>query len=42
MAYQNIDTGETGETAPFSHAGGDKLAIAYLDSGVVAGSPRRS
>ena len=36
MAYQNIDTGETGETAPFSHAGGDKLAIAYLDSGVVA------
>lgn len=38
MAYRSMDTGETGETAPFSHAGGDKLSIAYLDSGMVISS----
>ena len=34
-AYRNMTTSETGESAPFTHAGGDKLSIAYLDSGVV-------
>lgn len=38
LAYQNMYTGETGETDPFSHAGGDKLSIAYLNSGVVTAS----
>lgn len=35
LSYRNMDTGATGESAPFSHAGGDKLSVAYLDSGVV-------
>lgn len=38
MTYRNMETGETGESAPFSHAGGDKLSIAYLDSGIVTAS----
>ena len=38
LAYQNMDTGVTGESAPFSHAGGDKLSIAYLDGGMVTAS----
>lgn len=38
LAYRNMETGVTGEAAPFSHAGGDKLSIAYLDSGVVTAS----
>ena len=29
---------EAGDAAPFTHAGGDKLSIAYLDSGVVTSS----
>lgn len=35
LTYRNMTTSETGESAPFSHAGGDKLSIAYLDSGIV-------
>ena len=38
LDYRNMDTGATGESAPFSHAGGDKLSVAYLDSGVVTAS----
>ncbi|USF25405.1 hypothetical protein N510_000317 [Firmicutes bacterium ASF500] len=38
LAYQNMVTSETGESIPFTHAGGDKLSIAYLDSGVVTAS----
>jgi hypothetical protein len=38
LDYQRMDTGATGESAPFSHAGGDKLSIAYLNSGVVTAS----
>ena len=38
LTYRNMDTSITGEAAPFSHAGGDKLSIAYLDSGVVTAS----
>ena len=38
LAYRNMETGVTGEAAPFSHAGGDKLSIAYLDSGIVTAS----
>ena len=35
LAYRDLTTSETGEAAPFTHAGGDKLDLAYLDSGVV-------
>lgn len=38
LAYRNMETGVTGEAPPFSHAGGDKLSIAYLDSGAVTAS----
>ena len=38
LTYRNMETGESGESAPFSHAGGDKLSIAYLDSGAVTAS----
>ena len=38
LAYQNMVTSETGESVPFTHAGGDKLSVAYLDSGVVTAS----
>ena len=38
LTYRNMETGVTGEAAPFSHAGGDKLSIAYLDSGIVTAS----
>ena len=38
LAYRSMAAGESGESAPFSHAGGDKLSVAYLDSGVVTAS----
>lgn len=38
LDYRSMDTGTTGESAPFSHAGGDKLSVAYLNSGVVTAS----
>lgn len=38
MTYHNMTTSETGESAPFSHAGGDKLSVAYLNSGIVTAS----
>ena len=38
LAYLSMETGESGESDPFSHAGGDKLSVAYLDSGIVTAS----
>ena len=38
LAYRNLETGETGQAAPFTHAGGDKLTVAYLDNGVLLSS----
>ena len=35
LDLKNMQTSATGEAAPFTHAGGDKLSAAYLDSGVV-------
>ncbi len=35
LDLRNMQTSETGEAAPFTHAGGDKLSVAYLDSGAV-------
>ena len=38
LTLQKMETSETGEAAPFPHAGGDKLSVAYLDSGIVTAS----
>lgn len=38
LAYRSLETSATGEAAPFTHAGGDRMSIAYLDSGVVTAS----
>ena len=38
LAFRNMVTGESGESDPFTHAGGNKLSIAYLDSGIVTAS----
>ena len=35
LTYQSM---EPGQAAPFPHAGGDKLSVAYLDSGLVTAS----
>ena len=36
--YRNLQTSETGEAAPFSHAGGEKASFAYLENGVLMAS----
>ena len=36
--YRNLETSESGEAAPFSHAGGRQASFAYLDSGVLLAS----
>ena len=36
--YRNLETSESGEAAPFSHAGGKQTAFAYLDNGVLLAS----
>lgn len=38
LSYRNLETGETGEAAPFTHAGGDKLSVAYLENGILLSS----
>ena len=38
LAYRNLETSDTGQAAPFTHAGGDKLSFAYLDSGILLSS----
>lgn len=38
LAYRSLETSDTGEALPFTHAGGDKLSLAYLDSGVLQAS----
>ena len=38
LTYRSMTAGESGESAPFPHAGGDKLSVAYLDSGIVTAS----
>ena len=38
LSYRNLETGETGEAAPFPHAGGDKLSVAYLEDGILMSS----
>ena len=36
--YRDLETSESGEAAPFSHAGGRQASFAYLDSGVLLAS----
>lgn len=38
MAYRDLETSSTGEAVPFTHAGGDKLSLAYLENGVLLSS----
>lgn len=38
LSYRTVETSETGEAAPFTHAGGDKLSLAYLENGVLMSS----
>lgn len=38
LSYRNLDTSQTGQAEPFTHAGGDKLSVAYLDNGVLLSS----
>lgn len=38
LTYRDLETGETGQAVPFTHAGGDGLTIAYLDKGILFSS----
>jgi len=38
LSYRSLQTGEAGQAEPFSHAGGSKLSLACLDSGVLLSS----
>ena len=38
MAYRDLETSPTGEAAPFTHAGGDQMSVAYLDTGILTAS----
>lgn len=36
--YRDLKTSDTGEAAPFSHAGGDQATFAYLEDGILLSS----
>lgn len=36
--YRNLKTSDTGEAAPFSHAGGDQASFAYMEDGILMAS----
>lgn len=38
MTYRNLETDEVGEAIPFTHAGGDKLSVAYMKKGILLAS----
>jgi hypothetical protein len=38
LSYRSVETSETGEAAPFTHAGGDKLSVVQLDKGILLSS----
>ena len=38
LSYRSVETSDTGEAAPFTHAGGDKLSVAYLEHGILLSS----
>ncbi len=38
LSYRALETSDTGEASPFTHAGGDKLSVAYLEGGILLSS----
>lgn len=38
LTYRSLATGQSGQAEPFTHAGGEKLSLAYLDSGILFSS----
>ena len=38
LTYRSLETGETGQAAPFNHAGGDSASFAYLKDGILLAS----
>ena len=38
LVYRHLETDEAGEAVPFTHAGGDKLSVAYLKNGILLSS----
>lgn len=38
MTYRDLETGESGQAAPFTHAGGDTMDMAFLDKGILFSS----
>lgn len=38
LTYRDLETSETGQAEPFTHAGGDRLSLAYLENGILTAS----
>ncbi len=38
LTYRTMETTETGQAVPFTHAGGSKMSLSYLDGGVLMSS----
>ena len=38
LSYRSLETSDTGQAAPFTHAGGDRMSLAYLDGRVLTAS----
>lgn len=38
LAQRQLDTGETGQVQPFTHAGGSQMSMAYLENGILLSS----
>ena len=38
LSYRSLETSDTGQAAPFTHAGGDKLSVDYLENGILLSS----
>lgn len=38
LTYRNLETGETGQAEPFTHAGGARISFACLENGVLTAS----
>ena len=38
LSYRSLETSDTGQAAPFTHAGGDDMSLSYLDGRVLTAS----
>ncbi|MGI5963722.1 MAG: DUF5711 family protein [Lawsonibacter sp.] len=38
LSYRSLETSDTGQAAPFTHAGGDRLSVGYLENGILTAS----